>query len=501
MTEKYPFFRDEEETTQAVIGEDAAASDLEGHYQKPYAVLTQNRLYCKNEQGNFIADRSTLKSAEKGFHPRQSRFLWVTVGFVGFALVLLCFWSFFGRGLPRMSSLRSEARYYITVVYPEAKAEAADCKAQMAVYDEAQKKIDKYTRDADASRADYDKAQAERDKLDAELYSKNQEISLCQDEIQNYQNEIQNYKDSQATRLADAQSTVSRMQDDLSASQDQLTVFEQEVDAGTARKLVSAPELDTFYSEGVKMITIERGSSEYTLERDRYDTAISDAETALKEAQSTLDTLQQELSSNPALNYDAEIADRKASIEKLQKEIAPIEEKAATYAPTLQAFAAIMNNIDEQQNIQYQLDYGTLEAELQSFENSTAIYKTARRTQLQANLFVPCLVLFVAAFALLLILTLRRQTRLATLLGLIAALLSLLCYFTAVQLPPLLKVVPVLALLSALLSLWQLYQGAVFLVTHTNGTFSFVPSLYPAEELNTFAEQIKGPRAGKNDGT
>lgn len=45
MREQYPFFRDRDEQTQAIIGEEAVNADLDGEYQKPYAVLTQKRLY------------------------------------------------------------------------------------------------------------------------------------------------------------------------------------------------------------------------------------------------------------------------------------------------------------------------------------------------------------------------------------------------------------------------------------------------------------------------
>lgn len=63
MKEKYPFFRDESEQSQAIIGESAIESDLHGHFEKPYAVLTQKRLYCKNEMGNFIVEAEQLQSA------------------------------------------------------------------------------------------------------------------------------------------------------------------------------------------------------------------------------------------------------------------------------------------------------------------------------------------------------------------------------------------------------------------------------------------------------
>lgn len=74
MREKYPFFRDADEQTRAVIGAEAADADLNGSYQKPYAILSDKRLYCKNEQGNFIADGKTVRMAggEKSKRPLLS---------------------------------------------------------------------------------------------------------------------------------------------------------------------------------------------------------------------------------------------------------------------------------------------------------------------------------------------------------------------------------------------------------------------------------------------
>lgn len=62
----YPFFQQEDEKTIAVLGEQAAAADLEGTYRMPYAVLTQKRLYCKNEAGNFVVESSDLLSVKDG---------------------------------------------------------------------------------------------------------------------------------------------------------------------------------------------------------------------------------------------------------------------------------------------------------------------------------------------------------------------------------------------------------------------------------------------------
>ena len=62
--ERYPFFQSEEEKTIAVIGEQFAATDLEGTYQAPYAVLTQEKLYCRNETGHFIKDISQIETLQ-----------------------------------------------------------------------------------------------------------------------------------------------------------------------------------------------------------------------------------------------------------------------------------------------------------------------------------------------------------------------------------------------------------------------------------------------------
>lgn len=76
MTEKYPFFREADEQTKAVIGEDAIAADLNGTYQKPYAVLTQKRLYCKNELGNFIVGADKLLEANMARNTTTTGLLW-----------------------------------------------------------------------------------------------------------------------------------------------------------------------------------------------------------------------------------------------------------------------------------------------------------------------------------------------------------------------------------------------------------------------------------------
>ena len=76
---KYPFFKEDDETTLAVIGERYAASDLNGEYQRPYAILTQKRLYCKNESGNFILKTSEIYTAREDPRPLRSWALWLMI--------------------------------------------------------------------------------------------------------------------------------------------------------------------------------------------------------------------------------------------------------------------------------------------------------------------------------------------------------------------------------------------------------------------------------------
>lgn len=69
MKERYPFFRDETEHSLAVIGESAVEPDLNGQFEKPYAVLTSKWLYVKNERGNFMVPTDQVQRAGQGVVP------------------------------------------------------------------------------------------------------------------------------------------------------------------------------------------------------------------------------------------------------------------------------------------------------------------------------------------------------------------------------------------------------------------------------------------------
>lgn len=97
---KYSFFQSEEEETVAVIGESAVASDLEGIYRGPYAVLTKERLYCKNEDGNFIMAVSEVLSAKENTPRRHEWAFWaaVVIAIMGWIYILITLYSEISNG-------------------------------------------------------------------------------------------------------------------------------------------------------------------------------------------------------------------------------------------------------------------------------------------------------------------------------------------------------------------------------------------------------------------
>lgn len=141
MREQYPFFRDTDERTLAVIGEEAAVSDLDGTYQKPYAILTQKWLYCKNEGGNFITEAKNLTSAQKAQLPGQNWFLWGTAACVFLSLILLCFW-YWAMGGRWKSENNHWAAQYVIDEYHAHEEKIPEYEEQIKIYKELEKVIE-----------------------------------------------------------------------------------------------------------------------------------------------------------------------------------------------------------------------------------------------------------------------------------------------------------------------------------------------------------------------
>lgn len=93
MKERYPFFQDEDEETKAVIGEDVIDADLNGAFEKPYAVLTQKRFYAKDWRGNFIVEIGDLtETTTKTKDLSNSSRLLISTAVVTMVGLLFDFW-------------------------------------------------------------------------------------------------------------------------------------------------------------------------------------------------------------------------------------------------------------------------------------------------------------------------------------------------------------------------------------------------------------------------
>ena len=69
--------------------------------------------------------------------------------------------------------------------------------------------------------------------------------------------------------------------------------------------------------------------------------------------------------------------------------------------------------------------------------------------------------------------------------------------------PPLsiaLRILPILAVILGVLALWWNRKKTVYQIVHNTGAFYFTPSVYPAEELRLFTEQVQLMREGGADG-
>lgn len=225
MIEKYPFFREAGEQTKAAIGEDAIAADLNGTYQKPYAVLTQKRLYCKNERGNFITDAAALRSAGKGVLPGHNWFLWVMAACVGLALVLLCVWYWFMGGQRYIEDIS----YSAINNYQASERRMSNYEQIIRDYEAAQREVEQLQQELDLLRQELDQLRQElynasldwnqREPLRNSIAQK--ELSIEQQELSIAQKEAE--RDS--IPVSDAQKEIQRYNDSKPAYQGALTVI------------------------------------------------------------------------------------------------------------------------------------------------------------------------------------------------------------------------------------------------------------------------------------
>lgn len=215
MRTSYPLFRDGDETAQAVIGEEAAASDLDGVYQKPYAVLTQKRLYCKNEQGNFIVDASALRSTGKASSMKNNWFVWAVAGCLALTLIVLACQQLLrpSRNYHRWRSW--QARRVITD-YETLEAKTDGYRQAVKTYENTLAQKEQH--EQDLQKLDPARVRQEAEAHQEQIASLQGEIRSNEDQINKYEREIsltQDRIDSLPQWLGDAQKQLASYQSTL----------------------------------------------------------------------------------------------------------------------------------------------------------------------------------------------------------------------------------------------------------------------------------------------
>ena len=428
MTEKYPFFREEDETAQAVIGEDAIASDLNGAYQKPYAVLTQKRVYCKNEQGNVITDVSALRSVQKGFPPTQNRLTWAMSACLGLTFILICFWYFWGGG--RWSERHA----------------ASEAQAAIDKYHSQEEKVLEYTESLqiyNALQAEIKQSQKELEDMD--YVSILQEANAAQRRAVQLRSDLNDAKQLRADKV----NTLEPLIETIQNYNTQLIELEEHLQTAD-KEDVAAIQSNIQWLRSY-IADMEENKAVHEAEFETLDQKVTDTLTALNDFEPTLE--------------------------------AATEEAAKV--------TMIQQDIQDKQSQMNSLPLADLEAELQDFQETKEDYHAARFTLLRLAMFLPLLSVLFIAFVALLVLSLRKKAKRAAQLGLVASLLGLFCCLSAAHLPLIFLVAPVAVLVIAVLSLTKMLRGEVLLVEHLTGNFSFLLSQYPAEEIKNFADQVK----------
>lgn len=491
MTERYPFFRDEDERTRAVIGEEDAQADLAGQYRKPYAVLTQRRLYCKNETGNFITEGAAIRSAGMGTLPGQN---WPRLlAMVCLSLtVLLGLWYWWTERRGWMGYQYVEAQDQIDR-YLAMEAEQPEYEAQLARYDQAQAQLRQsrealdgvdagLLREIDARQADLEEARQEKEAIRADITAATSAIGEYTRRINSAEYALEHNKNEQ----------LQVQLDDLAAKLEEEEALYQEVlDSepfdvwrwgfmGVSREEmlgICQRNMEQYYTQ------INRLRSEYVdvdqlraqIEEDRQASAGEEARKA---------EYQRQL---------AEAEEREnAALERVEEYRAEIDQMEAWRA-TIEACSQECAGIDQE----------TLQQKVQEFRDLAPEYRAARQTQLKLTMFFPCLVAFAASCGLFLALVcLRRERAQAAAVWLPVLLGGLFAWSAGVEpavAGPLCGLVAAAALGAVLMRWWRRARTR-FRIVHTAGSFSFLPSQYPAGELKEFEAQVEQLLAGERDG-
>ena len=543
MREQYPFFRDGDEQTRAVIGEEAAGADLDGEYQKPYAVLTQKRLYCKNEQGNFITDASTLRSAGKGLLPGQNWFLLAVVGCVSLALLLLCLW-YWGMGRWDIHEISYSAQRYIEN-YQALEEKIPEYEQTVKNYEKAEKEIEQLQREleemdynaitqeanqvyqeADRLQAALDEASAARNDQQRLVYRIGDEIAEYNRNITEAENKIENTdvaKNNEIkSRIESLQSSLSYWNSWKNATDSEFWQFRRTKTIRTGR----------FFDE-TETVYIFDGQEFYSPQFVRIycSDKVKEVQKELsndRESYVDIESLQATIEWNQTYIAESEgyLAECQQQLEEAQKVVEAAQAEVNNYRSTVTAAEAKVNevealkaNLAQKQSALDSVALANAQINIQRFEDSKPDYKNAQSVQQKVKLFLPCLLAFAACVVVFIILTVLKRTKPAVIAALVSACVGLVCASLSdinlpniqgfgwgdyyIMPPPLtiaLRVLPVLVVLLAVLSLWWNRKKTVYRIRHNTGDFYFTPSVYPVEELRLFTEQVQLMREGEADG-
>ena len=543
MTETYPFFRETDEQTVAVIGEDAIAADLNGTYQKPYAVLTQKRLYCKNERGNFITDAAALRSAGKGLLPGRNWFLWAMAGCAALALALLCLWYWVLNGQEYMGGIDYWAQEYIDR-YDAAERGVPDFEQTIRDYEAAQQEIEQLERQLEG--ADSAQLWQEVDALYREWDRRSADL-----------NQAQREKNDKNTLVSNAKRRVSEYSKGLKDAERELANAERElanVDPGILSQVDSIREEMSYWKEwrdakesDFSSFFVGYRSDGHTMnnpfwqfdgqEFDSINQIRTYCDNKMNEVQNQIFMIWPDYYNIYSLEYSVDWFQRmyyqaeaeleeyqqqldaaQAAVDAAQKGFDDAYEAVNAAEDRARAAGRLEANIEQKQRdlSGKTFAYSNAQYMLQWLEDSESTYQDARSAQRTAGLFLPCFGVFAVCVLAVLILTVLKWTKVAVIAAAAAACAGLVCaflatlpagdwmyeYYGSMESPMVivLRVLPVLSVLLGLAALVWNRKRTVFQVVHATGAFSFVPGRYPAGELNTFAEQVKLMREGAANG-
>lgn len=449
MTEKYPFFREKDEQTRAVVGEEAAAADLDGEYQKPYAVLTQKRLYCKNEQGNFITDAATVRSAGKGRLPGQNWFVWAAAACLALALGLLCLW-YFAHGGAREMDAACERTQQVIDHYQSVESQVPEIEEKLRYYEEAQKARDE--------------AQKEWDEKG---------YGAVQDRLNALTDGIEKQKElnkSYQTGIEEAKKTIENTEDYLVKGPGYLAEYQED--------LAYAYEMKEKHPYMINWDRTIREANEWI---PRIQENLRNAPGQLEQARRDLE------------RYEALLPAGEEKLKDMQQELNGLKDQKT-------AMGEVRNRIKKNQAAMDSIRYDEHRMTLENHQADAPRYQEARDTQGKLSLFMPLLWTMIVAFVVLLACALIKGMKAAVFAAWIAGAAGWALFCLLLDLGAAGPMWRLFALLLAslavlplgLFALWSERKKTVFQITHATGAFYFTPGLYPAEELENFTAQVEG---------